>query len=503
MKGNRAGMITDGAIFAATHLTGAAEPENAGARAPAVVTYPAPEGAPVSTDYTVTVDGKNVAVYGVPTRYEKPACFGYFDIGGAVTVEAKVNFLAGDKNVTVHPQSLGITAQRDGDIFRFKVSHPGSVTLLVNGDHQNRPLHLFINPPAEKPPADAIVFGPGMHKLGYDKPIALKDGQTVYIAGGAWIDDGMIVAPNARNIRIMGRGVLSQSSTQTKDYNNAPSAPPGISMGNCTDVTISGIVLTRRVIGWCSLAQNCEKMTLEDFHVLAPVIWSTDGFNPCNSRDVTIRRSFFRTGDDCIAIKGNTGGDILKQPHIPPDTQPPVENIAITNCVFWSDHNEVVCIGCETRAKYIRNVRVADCDVLYNFGIGEKLGVFGIIPLHGTEIRNIVFENIRVEHVKDNLFCFRYVDKIWGIPGDLSFPGTIADVTIRDVSVSPGVSRRRSEFKGWAADKQIRNVSISGLRYGSGLVRNAGDMGLVRNEHVSGVRFGDAPPPAPPGVKAK
>ncbi len=450
-----------------------------------VTVYPAPEGSPISQDYTVTVEGKNVDVYGVPTRYGDRACFGYFDIDGPVTVEVQVNFTAGDKSVSVHPRSLGIAAQRENDRFRFRVAAPGSVTLVVNRDHQNRPLHLFVNPPAEKPPAGAIEFGPGMHRPGYGNEIKLKDGQTLHIAGGAWVEDGIIRAIGARNIRIMGRGVLSQMSLQDRDYKGNQRGPVGIYLKDCQDVTLSGIVETRSVSSWCSMAVNCDRVRLDDFHVIAPVVPSTDGFNPCNSRNVTIRRSFFRTGDDCIAIKGETQ---LREGK--PADQPPVENISVSNCVFWSDNNQVVTIGCETRAKHIHDVRVTDCDVIYNHGLSDmKLGVFGITPIHGTDIRDILFENLRVEHVAHNLFCFRFFDSIFGIEGDQQFPGNIANVTIRDVKVYEEAGTPPNEVLGLDDQHKIRNASIQRLFYGPRLIVDAGAMNLSRNRHVAGVKF--------------
>ena len=458
-------------------------------KAAEVTVYSAPQGSPVSADYTLTVEGKDVAAYGIPTRYGKPACFSYFDTTGPVTIDVMVKFLSGDEiaDVSVHPLALGIVATRKAGRVTFKAPGPGNITLVVNGDYRNRPLHLFINSPAEAPPKDAIFFGPGKHVLGYDKPINLTSGKTVYIAGGAWVE-GVVRAQDARNIRVVGRGVLCQSTTQGKDYAGAATAPSGIQFVNCQDVAMEGIVETRSINGWCSLAVNCDRIALRGYHVLAPVVWSTDGFNPCNCRDVTIEGCFFRTGDDCIAIKGNTGGNVLTEPHIPPSTQPPVENISVSNCVFWNDHNEVIVIGCETRAKYFRGIQIKNCDVLFH-GSSCGLGVFGIIPLHGTEISKIVYENIRLEHCEEKLFCVRFLKDIWNIPGDQSFPGTIADVTIRKISVRDQAGGPRSEFSGWAADKQIQNVTIQDLRYGEKTVQDAKDMGLQTNPHVTGVQF--------------
>jgi hypothetical protein len=464
-------------------------------------------GIPLSADYRVHVNGVAAPVYIMPTRYDvpyqkgqpmpvydgpvwrQPMYFACADIPGPVPVSVDLAFLsAGEiRSVTVHPLSRGIALQREGTRVSFTVDQPGTVTLVVNGDHRTRPLHLFFSPPLEAPPQDAIVFGPGFHDLGYDKPITMTSNQTLYLAPGAWVE-GLIRITGARNIRIMGRGVLAQRRAGSADYAGGASAPAGIVLSNCQDVSISGIVETRGIGGWCSMLSNCERVRLQDYHVLASVVWSADGFNPCNCRDVTLERSFIRSGDDSIAIKGNTGGDILKLPHIPPSSQPAVENILIRNCVFWSDHNEVIAIGCETRARHIRNIRISDCDVLFHYA-HEGLGVFGIVPLHGTEISGIVYEKIRIEHCEEQLFCFRFLDNIWGIPGDQSFAGGISNVTIRDVTVLHQKGGPRSEFTGYAPNKRIENVSIEGLRYGDKPVTNAAGMGLRMNEHVADVRY--------------
>jgi hypothetical protein len=170
-------------------LAAAKPKDKSGPAATTVVVYPAPGGSPVSADYAVTVEGKDSAVYGVPSKYQTPVCFTYFDTTGPVTIDVTVKFSSGDKiaDVSVHPLALGIAATRHGDRVTFKAPGPGNITLVVNGDYRNRPLHLFIHPPAEAPPKNAIFFGPGKHVLGYDNPITLTNGQTLCIAGGAWV----------------------------------------------------------------------------------------------------------------------------------------------------------------------------------------------------------------------------------------------------------------------------------------------------------------------------
>jgi len=463
-----------------------------------VTVYPAPKGAPRSGDYSVTVGGKSLDVYAVKSQYGKPVSFAYCDISGPVEVTVKARFIDAKKvrSMSLHPLSMGIAARRTGNKVALSVRKPCSVTVLVNGQHRNRPLHLFLNPPAEPPPKDAIVFGPGVHKIGPKPTLKLKSGQTVYIAGGAWVE-GCIRARKAKNIAIAGRGV----------FHATVGSSSAVQFDQCRSVTLKGVVATRSSApGWVFVVRGCKGVTARNLKVVVPITPSTDGFNPCNSQDVIIEDCFFRTGDDCIAMKGLSGGSVIRaralragtRLDIDPATQPPVENITVRRCVFWSEFNNVICIGAETRAKYFRNIRVEDCDVLYHARYHRGYGAFSILPLHGTEFRDITFENIRLEHIEGELFHFRFGENLYGpeSPGFQKFPGGISDVTIKDISVGRQVGGRRSTFHGWSKDKRIRDVAIRGLRYGGSLVRDAKGMGLKCNAHVSGVRFLD-----PPGKK--
>jgi hypothetical protein len=486
---------------------GAAPPRAGESPVPApgkVTVYPAPKGAPVSKDYTVTVGGKAVDVYAVKSVYRDPVSFAYCDISGPVEVTVKAKFIDPKKvrSMSLHPLSMKIEAKRTGNSLSFGVGKPRSITVLVNGLHKKKPLHLFLNPPAEPPPKDAVVFGPGKHKIGAKNGLLrIKSGQTVHIAGGAWVEGG-IWAQKVNKVTITGRGVLHQTAERRSV----------IRIRSGTKINVEGVILTRASApGWVSVFQDCDGVTARNLHIVVPIKPSTDGLNPCNSRNVTIEDCFFRTGDDCIAMKGNTGGSVTpagaKRAGTPldidPKTQPPVENVAVRRCTFWSEFNNVICIGAETRAKHFRNIRVEDCDVLYHARYHRGYGAFSILPLHGTEFRDITFENIRFEHIEGELFHFKFGERLYGpgIPGFQKFPGGISNVTIKDIFVGRQAGGPRSTFHGWSKDKQIRNVTIQGLRYGETLVRDAKGMGLKRNAHVSGVRFLDPPAKKPGGPR--
>jgi hypothetical protein len=445
---------------------------------------------PLSSNYKVTVGGKPTDVYRMVTRWGTPMYFATADIDGPVTVDVEIawNPKGGIRNVSTHPRSLQLKPVQTGSHVSFAVQKTGSVTLLVNDNFVDSALHIFLNPPVEPPPANAVVFAAGYHDLGYDHPIRLNSGQTLYLAPGAWVE-GIIRVSDAKDVRIMGRGVLSQRQAHGKDYMGATVAPMGIIFKNCRDLSVEGIIQTRGIGGWNVFLQNCDNALIRGFHVVSSAIPSGDGINPANSRQVTIEKCFIRSGDDSVAIKGNTGPSMVTHPNVPPSEHPPVDGITVADCTLWSDHNAVLVIGCETRAEYFRNITFRNIDIIRSFG-GTYLGVFNINSLHGTDISQITYENIRVEHCHGpHLFDFRFFDEIFKIPGNQSFPGRISDVTIRNITVSYQKDARKSVFKGYAPEKRVERVTIENLRYGSEPVTKADDMGLEINEHVSGVRF--------------
>src|SRR5260370_29502468 len=93
----------------------------------------------------------------------------------------------------------------------FSLLQPRNLSVEVNGDIFHN-LQLFANSiePTRPNPNDpnVIYYGPGVHQVGR---VAIPSGKTVYLAGGSLVE-GALLVNNAENIRILGRGILSQPS---------------------------------------------------------------------------------------------------------------------------------------------------------------------------------------------------------------------------------------------------------------------------------------------------
>ena len=71
--------------------------------------------------------------------------------------------------------------------------------------------------------------------------IALEDGQTLYISGGAVLHS-IISVNNAKNVRICGRGIIDGSDYDAWNQPGSYARVP-IDLNHAKDVTIDGIIV--------------------------------------------------------------------------------------------------------------------------------------------------------------------------------------------------------------------------------------------------------------------
>ena len=204
----------------ATLTYGAIEPNHC--EPPQLTTYPGPPGIPASDQYAVTVTqgGVDQSSFVYKVKRRKVDTNGNLDTSwtslsfkGPITV--RVQQMAGDATgCVVRPYSAAIQAQFADNACTFTVEHPSQFSVEFEPNIHNPVLHpmlVFANPPEiDVPPSDdpnVRFFGPGVHKPGKDQPI--QSGQTIYLAGGAWVEGAFLAAGPVQDVVIRGRGVIS------------------------------------------------------------------------------------------------------------------------------------------------------------------------------------------------------------------------------------------------------------------------------------------------------
>jgi hypothetical protein len=446
--------------------------------APTVVVYPRPDKAPASSDFAVTVAGKAVPLY----RHNRVS-FAYFDFGGGpVDVRVEVRCTRRLSLARILPERLASTPVVDAEkrLVTFRVVQPHSyLTLLVNGSYTGKMLHLFANGleknPIRGPRKGVVYFGPGYHEPeGGTIQITRKD-QTLYLAGGAYVN-AMVRAEGARGLTIRGRGIIAQNK-------NLGDRVSGIVLVDCDDLKVAGVIEHKRQQGWSSRLDSCQRASVTHYKVVSDFRPCTDGLNPRGCGNLTVRRCFFRTGDDCIAIKGfwNTK-EYWKMP--------PNENILIEDCVMFSTHNGCVSFGTETAVPAYRNITIRNCDFLHQSGrngSGWKAAM-AIKMKFGTDIRDILFDDIRVGP-HDQLISLLISPHIWR-QGNLSRPGDIHRVTFRNIHTDHSRAKDIC-LRGYDARHVIRDVAFKNLRVKGKLIREAGHPIFFHNRFASFTCSGD------------
>lgn len=439
-----------------------------------VVTYPAPQGETLSSDYEVTAGGKRVDVYsarvldppfaGKEYDYGGAYSFANFDVSGEV--EVRIASKRSLRATVIRPES-GVRMKLEGDNTVI-LTLPGPRKLSIEPDGKKGPLLLFANPMEDKPPAAAspkvLFFAPGVHNPGR---IVVTNGQTLYLAGGAVVKGGVMA--EGENIRIAGRGILDSS-----DYEWRKGPTPCVVNIRGTNVDVSGITI-RGASHWTIVPRDSHNVTVRGVKICGSRVQNDDGINPCNSQDVLITDCFIRSDDDCVALKGLDFSA--------PNSN--VERITVENCILWCDRARIFLLGHESRAPFMRDISLRNLDIIH----------FSMTPLlfePGEEMRleNVTVENVRLhgegqgELIRLKPVVNQYMRN--------KVPGHIRDVQFRDVTVAGKPGRYAVQVSGADEKHTVSDVVFAGVSI-EGAALMPGSKNVQVGQNASELRFVAAP----------
>lgn len=416
----------------------------AGSACAGVVVHPAPDGETLSTEYQVRAGGKAVPVYGARVLdapfagkeydYGGPYSFANFDTEGPV--EVRVTGKKSMRGVVVRPEvpGLKVTVQDDHTVV-LSLPHPCKVS--VEPDGKKGPLLLFANPPEAAPPKAGdpgiIYFGPGVHQAGR---IAVTNGQTLYLAGGAVVKGG--VAAAGTDIRIAGRGILDSS-----DYEWRKGPTPHVVSIRGTNVEVSGITI-RGPSHWTIVPYSSRNITIRDVKICGSRVQNDDGINPCNSQDVLITDCFIRTDDDCVAMKGLNQQDGN------------VQRVTVQNTVLWCDRARIFLLGHESRAPFMKDIVLRNLDIIH-----FTMTAFLFEPGEEMRLENVLIEDVRMHGEGQNeLIRLKPVVNQYM---RTKVPGHVADIRFRDLVLTGRPGRYSVELTGADESHRVRDVAFENV----------------------------------------
>lgn len=228
----------------------------------------------------------------------------------------------------------------------------------------------------------------GTIRLNSSVTLELADGATLwasthrddYKLGPKQTSAYLLVADNARDIRITGKGAINGQGIA--DYGDRWGVPekPAFRVGilffsGCTNVAVRDIRILNSD-AWTLHFKRCEQVTVEGVTIRNNYRrLNSDGIDPNSCRHVRITRCDIRAGDDCIVLK---------------TTEPfPCEDVVVSDCKLESAASALK-LGTESHGDF-RNIRFERCTIR-----NSPTGI-GLYLKDGATMENITFANIELE----------------------------------------------------------------------------------------------------------
>lgn len=432
-----------------------------------VTPYPRLPGMPIVSEYRLSLDGREVAVY------EHPA--GRFAI---LRANAKVGLTMERmgkpvSSAVLRPTACVSTPTVEGGRIHIQLPGPGTYALELDGE-QLTPLFLFVKPPESIPDPASVTyfFAPGkVHELP-GNVLTLKAGESAYIAGGAVVKGSINVgvpqdaegygkgaripvkAPS-KDIRIAGQGVISPSEK-------------GMPMAvfNAEKVLIEGLTVLN-TNQWTLRLFNVSKSTISGVHVFSTGKYS-DGIDLLGCTDIVVRDSFFRSEDDCVSIKGQkfdvVGGN--------------VERIVLENLVIWHGlAGNGIEIGWELGVDHVKDITVRRCHIMHSDGkpYPFRRAALSIHNSGGAAVSNILYEDVSIEQAREGLIRL-WVGKSDFTKGSTKI-GSITDVTYRRLRYLDGPALPIT-IDSQKAPGNIKNITFEDCRLLGKQITKHSDMEL-------------------------
>lgn len=382
-----------------------------------------------------------------PTQERTPIT--YFDFDGTVeiTVQAKdIDIQA----VNIRPLSYNIKPEIDvkNHTVKFRINKPDIYTVEFNNSVK-RAVHIFANEIEENVPnkddKKVLYVGPGEWNI---DSIILQDGQTLYVSGGAVIH-GIVNANFAKNVKVMGRGIIDGSTI--RGWKGRTAKIP-LKFDNCTNFTVEGVTLLN-ANAWGVQAFNTIGGKIDGLKMITSRP-NGDGISLQSCKSIKVENSFIRTWDDSLVVKNYDANSTT---------------IRFKNIQVWTDLAQSMEIGYETNKgkkenSIIDDVSFENITVLHNF----HKPVLSIHNADDAAISNISYKNIVVEDASmgqgdgtQQLIDLKVLqNSTWSATQER---GTIKNVTIDGFKVLYGNDVIPSSIEGYDEEHNIDGVTIKGL----------------------------------------
>lgn len=439
-----------------------------------LVTFDGKPNMPWIDDYTVKVrdvrskEWKDLYEYKVNVDMDRiqDATMVQFAMGSPVEVMVKKNNGL-IQQVDIRPFARKIAYRQERNAIFFTLDKPEYLSVEFNGDRLHN-LHLFANPLETETYKDGdknvMYFGPGVHKPS-DLPnntFTIPSNTIVYLAPGSVIQ-GRLLVNNAENVKIIGHGILDHPFR-------------GVEVTDSKNVLIDGLTVVNPQ-HYTIFGGNAKGLTIRNLKSFSCKPWS-DGIDLMCCSDVTIDNIFMRNSDDCIAMYAHRW-----------DYYGGTHRANVTNAVLWADVAHPINIGGHGNpgdpvGEIVEDLHFKDIDILeQDEDDKDYQGCMALDCGDKNLVRNISFENIRVEDIQEGrLFHLRvrFNQKYDKQPGR-----GIENVIFKNISYT-GVGENPSLIEGRDKDRMIKNVTFENVMLNGQKMKDIS--GFIQNRFIENIK---------------
>jgi hypothetical protein len=234
---------------------------------------------------------------------------------------------------------------------------------------------------------------------------------------GAEVGTAFVVAIDAKNVAIEGKGTLNGNGKAVADAKGFKGEgwgfrPMLLRLVRCNNVRISDVTF-RDSASWTTNYFQCKNVRVENVKIDSHVAAHNDGINIDSCEDFTITNCDVDSGDDAIVLKSTS----LK----------PCKNITATGCKLKSRQGAIK-LGTESVGGF-ENIRVSNCAIRDTRNGGIK-----VLCVDGGTLQDVIISDITMDNVRTPIFVRLGARmKVFREGEGRKEPGVIRKVTIRNV----------------------------------------------------------------------
>ena len=393
--------------------------------------------------------------------------------------------------VNVRPFSKGISPTITGSVVSFVIPEPMKLSIEINGE-MYRNLNLIANPvetniPSKTDP-NVIWFGAGVSNITGSTTtgvLTLNAGQTLYLAPGAFVK-GAVTCSNGANVSIKGRGILSSADFADDSWQWT------IEAWQCPNFLLEGILVTGGPDN-TAVFSDCNGLIVRNYKMISGRHWD-DAIHINACKNVLIEDCYTRGSDDNIVFySGNlVNYDAAKWLGVNQNTI----NVTVRNCTVWSDCAHPIMIGTHgvfaTGGGVFNGMKFENIDILEHrastWQNGVYQGAMSITANDNNTVKNVVFENIRVERLTTGqLFHIQTNTNTDYSSG----PGLLVDsITFRNISwIGTSVGESPSALKCQDASHFVNHITFDNCNRQGNWIKNAISGNLSIDANVKNISY--------------